>query len=288
MTDRHDDSDPRLLTGAYSLDALSPEEAAAFEREVATSESLRDETDELLLTSTVLGLAVAPVAPSDRLKAELMAKLPLTPQLPREAPLQATDAGTPVPTEQSDPEQAPDATAASIAAPPTTAGAAEHRAQSRWFARPIGILTAVAAAAALFVGGGFVGSAVINANTTTTTIDASASQLAAITAADDVQRKVVDVADGGKATLVWSNDLGRSAVLVDGLAGLPDGKVYEAWYINGDGAIPAGTFTASADGTTWHVLAGAMKSGDAIGVTVEPAGGSTAPTTTPILVGQSA
>jgi len=284
MTARHDDSDPRLLTGAYSLDALTPEEAEAFEREAASSESLRDETDELVLTSTVLGLAVLPVTPSDRMKAELMAKLPLTPQLPRETPLATTD----VASQQSPAEQAPDAAVASIAEPPTSSGAAHQRAQGRWFTRPIGILTAVAAAAALFVGGGFVGSAVINANTTTTTIDASASQLAAITAADDVQRKVVDVADGGKATLVWSNDLGRSAVLVDGLAGLPDGKVYEAWYINGDGAIPAGTFTASDDGTTWHVLSGAMKSGDAIGVTVEPAGGSTAPTTTPILVGQSA
>ncbi|TAJ47565.1 MAG: hypothetical protein EPO52_11935 [Herbiconiux sp.] len=283
MTERHDDSDPRLLTGAYSLDALSPEEAEAFEREAASSESLRDETDELTLTSTVLGLAVAPVTPSDRMKAELMAKLPLTPQLPRETPLSASE--TP---ETSSAEQVPDAPAASIAEPPASSGAAHQRAQSRWFTRPVGILTAVAAAAALFVGGGFVGSAVINANTTTTTIDASASQLAAITAADDVQRKVVDVADGGKATLVWSNDLGRSAVLVDGLSGLPDGKVYEAWYINGDGAIPAGTFTASSDGMTWHVLSGAMKSGDAIGVTVEPAGGSTAPTTTPILVGQSA
>lgn len=282
MTAR-DDDDPRLLTGAYSLDALNPDEAEDFERQVASSDSLREETDELVLTSTVLGLAVTPVTPSDRMKAELLAKLPLTPQLPREAPLQkARDAG------RSGAEQVPDAAAASIAEPATGSGEAHQRARSRWFTRPVGILTAVAAAAALFVGGGFVGSAVINANTITTTIDASASQLAAITAAGDVQRKVVDVADGGKATLVWSNDLGRSAVLVDGLAGLPDGKVYEAWYINGDGAIPAGTFTASDDGMTWHVLTGAMNSGDAIGVTVEPAGGSAAPTTTPILVGQSA
>ncbi len=285
MTAR-DADDPRLMTGAYALDALSADEAEDFERAAASSGSLRDETDELVLTSSLLGLAVQPVTPSERLKAELMAKLPLTPQLPREAPLRAADDATQTPTPSI--AEAPDAAIASIAEPRSGGGAADHRARARWFTRPVGLLTAVAAAAALFVGGGFVGSALISANTTTTSIDASASQLAAITAASDVQRQVVDVADGGKATLVWSNDLGRSAVLVDGLAGLPDGKVYEAWYINGDGAIPAGTFTASADGTTWHVLDGAMRSGDAIGVTVEPAGGSTAPTTAPILVGEMA
>lgn len=289
MTGPHDDhDDPRLLTGAYALDAVSREDAEAFERAARRSDALRDEADELSQTASLLGLAAAPVTPSERMKAELMAKLAITPQLPAQ-PLSAPDARETQPAASvQDAPAAPvtEATVFESAAP--ARGAAEQRARGRWFTRPVGLLTAVAAAAALFVGGGFVGSAIINSTTTSTTIDASAAQLAAITAAGDVQRETVQVTDGGTATLVWSNDLGRSAVLVDGLAGLPDGKVYEAWYINAGGAIPAGTFTASADGTTWHVLDGAMTSGDAIGVTVEPAGGSTAPTTDPILVVQSA
>ncbi|WP_291057421.1 anti-sigma factor [Herbiconiux sp.] len=290
MTGPHDDhDDPRLLTGAYALDAVSREDAEAFERAAARSDVLREEADELAATASLLGLAAAPVTPSERMKAELMAKLAITPQLPAVESTTGQDARPNAPeTVVADAPAAPaaDATVTELAAP--ASGAAEQRARVRWFARPVGLLTAVAAAAALFVGGGFVGSAIINSTTNSTTIDASAAQLAAITAADDVQRETVQVTDGGTATLVWSNDLGRSAVLVDGLAGLPDGKVYEAWYINSGGAIPAGTFTASADGTTWHVLDGALTSGDAIGVTVEPAGGSTAPTTDPILVVQSA
>ncbi|WP_440710052.1 anti-sigma factor [Herbiconiux sp. YIM B11900] len=290
MTGPHDDqNDPRLLTGAYALDAVSSEDAEAFERAAARSDVLREEADELAATASLLGLAADPVTPSERMKAELMAKLAITPQLPAVESTTVQDARASAPeTVVADAPAAPaaDATVTELAAP--ASGAAEQRARVRWFARPVGLLTAVAAAAALFVGGGFVGSAIINSTTNSTTIDASAAQLAAITAADDVQRETVQVTDGGTATLVWSNDLGRSAVLVDGLAGLPDGKVYEAWYINAGGAIPAGTFTASADGTTWHVLDGALTSGDAIGVTVEPAGGSTAPTTDPILVVQSA
>ncbi|MDO9396305.1 MAG: anti-sigma factor, partial [Herbiconiux sp.] len=109
-----------------------------------------------------------------------------------------------------------------------------------------------------------------------------------LTAAADAQRQSVELSDGAVATVMWSNELGRSAVLADGLSALPDGKVYEAWYIDGEGAVPAGTFTAAASGTSWHVLDGAMKAGDTVGVTVEPAGGSTAPTSDPILVVQSA
>ncbi|MDO9398349.1 MAG: anti-sigma factor, partial [Herbiconiux sp.] len=97
MTDNRndDDRDPRLLTGSYSLDALSREEAESFERDLEGSESLRHETDELQQTATILGLATAPVEPSAGLKSALMAKLGDTPQLPRERPATVQDAPAP-------------------------------------------------------------------------------------------------------------------------------------------------------------------------------------------------
>ncbi|WP_066040962.1 anti-sigma factor [Herbiconiux solani] len=297
MTD--DDRDPRLLTGAYALDAVSPSEAEAIERAADSSESLREELDGLTGTATLLGLAATPVMPSARLKADLMAKIALTPQLTNDPPASSS---TPISAVEASASAAPaapapvaDASAAS-AAPSVAlstesdavAGPRETAAQRRWFTRPVGILTAAAAAAALFLGGGFVGSALVNSGSSTTVIDAAASQLAQLTAADDAQRTTVAVQGGGNATVLWSNELGRSAVLADGLPSLPDGKVYEAWYIDSDGAAPAGTFTAAGTGTSWHVLDGALTPGDAVGVTVEPAGGSQAPTTDPILVVQSA
>ena len=166
-------------------------------------------------------------------------------------------------------------------------GRAEARARTRWLTKPTGILVAAVAAVALFIGGGVVGGILTTVNAPSA-VDASAAALANILAADDAQRASAPVETGGTATLVWSNTLGQSAVLVDGLPELPDGKVYEAWYIDASGAASAGTFAPVEAGTTWHVLDGTMSAGDAVGVTVEPSGGSEQPTTTPILVLQSA
>jgi hypothetical protein len=284
-----DDADPRLSTGSYSLDALTPDELEEFEHAARQSPTLRTEADELRATATLLGLAATPVEPSARLKTDLMAKLASTPQLAvtdARADAAQTVAAPPVPQLA----VTPDTAAAPAAAAPATAGPAERTAAARWLQRPGTVLAAAAAAAALFVGGGLVGSALSGTGGTggTSVVDASASQLAELTAAEDVQRKSVAVEGGGTATVVWSNELGRSAVLADGLAALPEGKVYEAWYIDADGVLPAGTFRPAASGTSWHVLDGAMNAGDAVGVTVEPAGGSETPTTDPIIVVQSA
>ena len=60
----------------------------------------------------------------------------------------------------------------------------------------------------------------------------------------------------------------------------------------GDHHGPAGTTTATsaglltrlADGTTVPVLASGLAAGDRIGVTVEPAGGTSKPTTSPVVL----
>jgi hypothetical protein len=292
--DNHtDDTDPRLLSGARALDAVTPKEAAEFDRAAAASPALQDEADGLRETAGLLGLATAPVQPSERMKLDLMAKLGSTPQLP--VPDAVTDAVPPSDAPVGAPEAATasgatasEATASGpTASGPTASGPAERRATARWFTKPVRIVVAAAAAVALFVGGGFVGSALTGTGQPSAQSSAAAA-LAEISAADDSQRASVAVDGKGTATLVWSNGLGRSAVLVDGLAPLPSGKVYEAWYIDDAGAAAAGTFTAAQSGTTWHVLEGAMSAGDQVGVTVEPAGGSQQPTTTPIVVLDSA
>ena len=170
------------------------------------------------------------------------------------------------------------------AAPPIAAEtAAERRAARRWFTRPVGILMAAAAAIALFFGGTLVGQS-INSNNFAVQ---QASALAQINAAADAQRATSTTADGQPATLVWSGKLGQAALLVDDLPALPNDEAYQLWYINTAGAVSAGTFTSSGSGTVWRVLDGTMKAGDAVGVTVEAAGGSKQPTTKPIIAIQS-
>jgi anti-sigma-K factor RskA len=76
---------------------------------------------------------------------------------------------------------------------------------------------------------------------------------------------------GGKTTLFASI---RSA---------PAGKTYEAWVMRGKVAIPAGIFAGG--GTLQLTLTHAARPGDVIAITVEPAGGTKQPTTTPIANG---
>jgi anti-sigma-K factor RskA len=268
-----------MNTGAFALGALTSEELERFIAATESDADLAAEADGLSATAVLLGLASNPVEPSARLKADLMASIASTPQLPRETAGPTAERPAVSPSASDSAEDA----SAHVAA----AGAAEQKARNRWFARPTTLLVSAAAAVALFVGGGFVGSAVTG--DTPVVVDQQAAGLAQIYAASDVQSVRSEVEGGGVATLVWSGELGRSAVVVDGLEPLPAGSVYEAWYINDAGAAPAGTFDATgAHKTSWHLLDGTMSSGDTVGVTVEPAGGSKTPTTAPIVAIASA
>jgi anti-sigma-K factor RskA len=214
-----------------------------------------------------LGLAAEPVAPPASLKADLFSKLASTPQLPpvETAAPASTAPASPAPVE---------------AAPPASTSPAELKARSRWFARPIAIVAAAAAAVVLFVGGAFLGST-LGGNDSFQQQQASA--LAAINAAPDAQRASADVDGGGTATLVWSGQLGQSALVAKDLPSLPNDKTYELWYIRDGKATAAGTMTPGTAPATWRVLDGTMAAGDTVGVTVEPRGGSTQPTTNPIV-----
>ncbi|MFF1635949.1 anti-sigma factor domain-containing protein [Leifsonia sp. NPDC058248] len=243
MSDRENGTRPRL---GYDLGADTPDEASDFE-DVAAH----------------LGLAAEPVTPPPSLKADLFAQLASTPQL----------------------GAVPDAVPADIApvapaAPAPVETPAGTKARARWFSRPVVIVSAAAAAIVLFVGGVLLGSTIAGS----TSFQAQqAAALATINAAPDVQHATADVDGGGTATLVWSGELGKSALVAKDLPVLPDDKTYELWYLRDGAATPAGTMNASDSGATWRVLTGTMSAGDAVGVTVEPRGGSEQPTTKPIV-----
>ena len=70
-----------------------------------------------------------------------------------------------------------------------------------------------------------------------------------------------------------------------GLPKLPAGKVYQVWVIHGKNApIPEPTFTTDQHGDGASDIPSFPAAGDVIAVTVEPEGGSKAPTTKPVLV----
>ncbi len=81
----------------------------------------------------------------------------------------------------------------------------------------------------------------------------------------------------------------RTGVLLiaSNLPRLDSGKAYEMWLIPKSGnPRPAGLFQSDGAGAAFHILSGPVDPADfaAVAVTVEPETGSSAPTTTPILV----
>ncbi|HEV7948778.1 MAG TPA: anti-sigma factor [Glaciihabitans sp.] len=265
-------------SAAYVLNALTPTEQQEFEQYLAESETTAEEVTEMRETAALLSLAVTPIQPSPQLKVNLMAMLDETPQLPRDvAPVRTIQPSFQTQSTADVPDAAPIA--------PAAPSALSTKTQARWFNRPLVAMTAVAAAVALFVGGGVV-TTLIN---DTGFQQQQADQLAAITAADDMQQASAAAAEGGTATLVWSNELGKSALIVDGLPELPSDQVYELWYIDTTGTpTPAGLMEDVTSERTWMVLEGTMQAGDTVGVTVEPSGGSEQPTTAPIVALASA
>jgi hypothetical protein len=89
--------------------------------------------------------------------------------------------------------------------------------------------------------------------------------------------------EGGVATVVLAAARHQLVVVTNGLPALPAGKVYQLWLINKAKTVSAGLLPPATSGRTPAVLASGVVKGDSLGLTVEPAPGSTQPTTTPIL-----
>ena len=113
------------------------------------------------------------------------------------------------------------------------------------------------------------------------------AEIAGLLIAPDALVASAATSAGGTATVVASPRAAAMVFTSVGLPLLPPTSVYELWFIGTGGARPAGLVPAAPPGEregTTPVLASGLSGGDAIGVTVEPAGGSTAPTTSPIVV----
>jgi anti-sigma factor RsiW len=88
---------------------------------------------------------------------------------------------------------------------------------------------------------------------------------------------------GGVAVVVLDSAQRQLVVATSGLPALPAGHVYQLWLIGPVKIVSAGLLPAAQDGVTSPVVATGLVKGDKLGLTVEPAGGSQQPTTTPIL-----
>ncbi len=236
------------LSGAYVLDALDQAERERFERHLRRCPGCAEDVRQMTATATALALAVA-TEPPPGLKQRVLAAAAATPQLP------------PLPS----------------AAARRRRG--RHVTRSAWFPRlALGVAAVgVAAAVALAV-------VTVSTQDRLDTVRAQNQALAGVLAAPDAQIATARSSTGGTATVVLSYAQQKMIFTSSGLPRLPNAKVYELWLLSTGSAVPAGLLPQPTDGKTAPVLASGLTSADKVGVTVEPAGGTSSPTTTPILV----
>lgn len=99
--------------------------------------------------------------------------------------------------------------------------------------------------------------------------------------APDAQRVDAKVAGGGSVSVYRSVTLDRAVVVTHRLPAAPAGRTYELWLQDTHGAMhPAGLLAGGPDARV--TLRGDAGTASGAGLTVEPAGGSPQPTTTPV------
>ena len=102
--------------------------------------------------------------------------------------------------------------------------------------------------------------------------------IALVVTAPDARVETARASAGGSVTVVTSGALHEAVVSTTGMAALPSGQAYQVWVMSPSGARSAGLL----HGTS--LLASAVRPGDRIGITVEPARGSARPTTSPVAI----
>jgi anti-sigma-K factor RskA len=235
-----------LLTGSYALDALTDDERAEFEKHLDRCPSCAEEVRGLRETAARLAMATA-VAPPPGMRQEVLAAAALTRQLP--------------PTGRS----------------PLPRARGSRRRLSR-----AGLTAGVLALAAAVV---FLLVTQLSTNHQLQQARQDNSAIAAVLTAPDARIESLPATAGGTVTAVMSLRQGEAVVSTSDLPALPGTRVYQLWVMTSAGAAKsAGLLAVASSGSTTPVLADGVLPGDRLGITVEPAGGTPQPTTTPVVV----
>jgi anti-sigma-K factor RskA len=243
--------DLHLLSGSYALDALADDERADFERHLARCPSCAEEVRGLRETAARLAMATA-VSPPPELRERVLTAALRTRQLP----------------------------------PP---GGRHQFARNRDRAEPrrrllkrtgftAGVLTLAAAIVVLLF-------LQVSTSRQLQRAQASNGAIAAVLAAPDARINSASATVGGTVTAVMSLREHEAVVTTAGVPSLPQARVYQLWVMTAAGtARSAGLLAVTSSGSTGPVLAAGVLPGDRLAITVEPAGGTAQPTTTPVVI----
>jgi anti-sigma-K factor RskA len=247
------------LAEVYALDAVDDAERAAIEAHISTAapaeqaafnERVR-QARETLATSFIIE-----EEPTAGLLDRIVAALPAQ-------DLAARPADHP-------PVEARPAREAFVPSVNDEIGAARQRRDQR--RRPQGMrnwLIGVAAAAFIALGGVGVGAYMANQN----------DPLNQVLQAGDMRQATVNVTGGGTATVSLSTSRDAVVVKMNDVPAPPPGKVYQMWLIPKDGSAPVSQGLMDAEALSKPAVVKGVNTAAALGITVEPTGGSALPTT---------
>jgi hypothetical protein len=241
--------DLHSLAGAYALDALdSPAERDRFARHLSRCPSCAAEVRGFREVATAMAFAATAEAPAE-LRPRVLAAAARTRQLPPEV---SSHGGH--------------------VRPPRT------RTRVPWVPWLSGAVALASVAVAVFFG-------LAQSHTQDQLNQARAENQAvnAVLSAPGVRVLNQVSTSGGTAIVVLAAERHELAVVTTGLPALPPGKVYQLWLIGKKKIVSAGLLPAAKAGQTPAVLATGVVKGDTLGLTVEPAPGSSQPTTKPIV-----
>ena len=236
--------DWHVLTGSYALDALPDPERVEFERHLQHCPSCEAEVRGLRETAARLAMAQA-LQPPPGMEQRVLAAAYRTRQLP------------PLPSDR-------------------LRAARDHR-RARVARRIAPRRIAAFAAAASVAAAVALGITQVSTQHRLESTQASNAAISRVVTAPDARIETTRTSTGGSVTVVASAAL-REAV-VTGTGTPPAGRVYQVWVMSPSGARSAGLMAGPST-----VLASAVVPGDRIGITVELAGGTSKPTTTPVAV----
>lgn len=225
-------TDLHTLSGAYAIDALSPEEAEEFRTHLSACQVCRDEVRELREAAAKMGASEA-LVPPPALRARVLEAASRQPQQP-----------------------------------PRVRSLAERR--RRWQPRLL-----VAAAVAVLVAAVGVGVAV----TQRPEQPPVSTAVTRVFDAPDAHQATVGTSNGGKVKVATSPRLNEMAVDTDALPKLGSDQVYQIWAVHDGAMTSAAVLSNPGSGAAMEM----PKPGTQVAITIEPAGGSSQPTSKPIV-----
>jgi anti-sigma-K factor RskA len=256
--------EPHTLAGAYALDALDATDEARFERHLNRCRQCAEEIRGLREATARLAAAAAADAPAGLIQRAIAAAT----QTRQLAPL------TPRSRWAGRDRYAAAATSFGHAA--GNAAGARPRARTAKLALTIGA-AAMALAAILAL-------AVRSAQDQLQQDQQHSQAIAVVLSARDAAIMRAHVSTGGTATIVMSGREHALVFVAKGLRALPPTRCYELWLMGPGGDKPAGMLPSPRHGMTGPVLASGLRTGDRLGLTIEPVGGSPHPTNSTILL----